>query len=396
MQAIILAAGKSTRCYPLSITRPKPLLPVANRPILFYHLDNCVGLAKEIILIIGYKGEMIKQLVGSSYNGIPVKYVNQKQAKGTAHALLQAAPLISSKFLVMNGDDIYARDDIHALASHENAVLVANREDPENFGVVEHKGEILIRISEKPKQPKTKLVNAAAYCFQKEFLSALEQTEPSERGELELTSAVNLYAETTNIHMHEVADYWYPLPYAWNLLDANEGILESMEAAEDGIIEEGVTIKGKLIIGKGSVIKAGTYIEGNVLIGENTSVGPNCHIRGSTTIGSNCKLGRVDIKNSIFMDRVYTKNFIFVGDSILGEGTNFGAGTLTANWRHDNSGVKSIVNGVLINSGRRKLGTIVGDWVHTGINTSIYPGRKLWPKVWTLPGEVVKQDIMHQ
>ncbi len=130
------------------------------------------------------------------------------------------------------------------------------------------------------------------------------------------------------------------------------------------------------------------------MVGENPTIGPKCHIRGSTTIGNNCKIGGVDIKNSIFMDNVNMKNLSFAGDSVLGEGVNFGAGTITANWRHDNKSVLSMVKGSLVNTGRRKLGAIIGDNVHTGVHTSIYPGRKIWPNLSTRPGYIVQKDLM--
>jgi bifunctional UDP-N-acetylglucosamine pyrophosphorylase/glucosamine-1-phosphate N-acetyltransferase len=101
----------------------------------------------------------------------------------------------------------------------------------------------------------------------------------------------------------------------------------------------------------------------------------------------------VEVKNSILMDRAATPHLSYVGDSVIGERSNLGAGTITANVRHDGKNVMSAVKGAQVDSGRRKLGAIIGDDVHTGINTSIYPGRKLWPNTSTYPGEVVRRDI---
>jgi UDP-N-acetylglucosamine diphosphorylase / glucose-1-phosphate thymidylyltransferase / UDP-N-acetylgalactosamine diphosphorylase / glucosamine-1-phosphate N-acetyltransferase / galactosamine-1-phosphate N-acetyltransferase len=394
MQAIILAAGKSTRCYPLTLTRPKPLLPLANRPLIFYHLEALVGLAKEIIIVIGYHGEMIKGVLGKSYQGIPIRYHVQKGLNGTGDALLQTAHLVKAKFLLINGDDYYSRDDLHKLARHENAVLVAERKDPEHFGVVASRNGRLVDITEKPKTPKSGLVNCAAYCFSHAFLEMLEHMKPTKRAELELPCAITKYADTAEIAVQKAEGAWYPLTHAWSLLEANQGVLAGLKASIEGTVEPGATVKGKLVLGPGSIVKAGAYLEGDILVGADTVLGPNCYIRGWTTIGSRCKVGNaVEIKNSILFDGAKVAHLSYFGDSVLGYNCNAGAGTITANLRHDNANVKSLCRGELIDTGNRKLGTIWGDGVHTGINTSIYPGRKLWPNATTRPGQIVDKDI---
>ena len=185
------------------------------------------------------------------------------------------------------------------------------------------------------------------------------------------------------------------LRYSWDLLAVNEELIDCIkEDCINGTVRERVTIDGKVIIGEGTVLLPGVYIEGNVVIGKNCKIGPNCYIRGNTHIGDNCHVGQaVEIKNSILMDNVSVGHLSYLGDSILGERTNFGAGTTTANLRHDGKNHHSKIDGKQIDTGRRKLGVIVGDNVHTGINTSLYPGRKLWTNTSTLPGEIVKKDI---
>jgi len=137
----------------------------------------------------------------------------------------------------------------------------------------------------------------------------------------------------------------------------------------------------------------GVYIEGNATIGKNCKIGPNCYIRGNTHIGNGCHIGQaVEIKNSIILSKVSIGHLSYVGDSIIAEKTNFGAGTTVANLRHDGKNHRSLVNGKSMDTSRRKLGVIVGEEVHTGINTTLYPGRKLWPHTSTLPGEIVKTD----
>jgi NDP-sugar pyrophosphorylase family protein len=146
---------------------------------------------------------------------------------------------------------------------------------------------------------------------------------------------------------------------------------------------------------QGTKILPGVVIEGDVIIGDNCKIGPNCYIRGSTAIGDNCHIGQaVEIKNSIVLSGTSVGHLSYLGDSILGEKVNFGAGTITSNLRHDGGAHRSPVEGRMVDTGRRKLGVIVGDGLHTGIHTAFYPGRKLWPMTSTLPGAIVDKDIL--
>ncbi|HJO94946.1 MAG TPA: hypothetical protein QF753_16220 [Victivallales bacterium] len=182
--------------------------------------------------------------------------------------------------------------------------------------------------------------------------------------------------------------------HPWDLLYVNEDIIGTLNENDiKGTIKDNVNIDGFVEIGEGTVLLPGVYIEGNAVIGENCIIGPNCYIRGSTYIGNNCHVGQsVEIKNSLLMNDVKVGHLSYVGDSVICEATNFGAGTITANFRHDGKNHKSFVKNKLIDTSRRKFGVIIGDGVHTGINTSFYPGRKLWPKVSTNPGEIVQKD----
>ncbi len=184
--------------------------------------------------------------------------------------------------------------------------------------------------------------------------------------------------------------------YPWELLEVNAHLLARLERSDyEGDVHPRVEVDGILIVGEGSRVLPGVYVEGCVIIGRECKIGPNCYLRGPTSIGDGCHIGQaVEIKASILMDKVGMGHLSYAGDSIIGTGTNFGAGTITANFRHDGRTHRSMVGGELIDTGRRKFGAIIGDNVHTGIHTSIYPGRKLWPDSSTLPGSVVQRDLM--
>ncbi|MCF7791107.1 MAG: hypothetical protein K9M56_03825 [Victivallales bacterium] len=184
------------------------------------------------------------------------------------------------------------------------------------------------------------------------------------------------------------------LNYSWDLLKINEVIIKQLDENKiAGTVRENVVIDGKITVGEGTVLLPGVYIEGNAVIGSNCKIGPNCYIRGNTHIGNNCHVGQaVEIKNSILMNKVSVGHLSYVGDAVLGEKTNFGAGTVMANLRHDGKNHKSIIDRHAVDTGRRKFGVIIGDNVHTGINTSFFPGRKMWPGTDTRPGETVSRD----
>lgn len=186
------------------------------------------------------------------------------------------------------------------------------------------------------------------------------------------------------------------LLYPWDLLQVNEQLVGALsENVHIGVVSPAAHIDGFIHVGAGSRILPGVVIEGNAVIGENCKIGPNCYIRGNTAIGDGVHIGQaVEVKNSIIGNGSSVGHLSYVGDSVIGNKVNFGAATVTSNLRHDGKNHRTSVAGSLIDTGRRKLGTIVGDHVHTGIHTAIYPGRKLGPNSTTRPNESVDKDIV--
>lgn len=396
MQAVILAAGKSTRTYPLTLTKPKPLLKVANETIIEHNLKQLDGLVDEVIIVVGYKAEMIKEFLGDKFGKIKIKYINQAETLGNADALKLAEKHITGKFILLFGDDFYSKNDIKKLLKHNNAMLAGEVENPQCFGVLKTKGGIFVEVAEKPEKFISNSVNIGCFIFTKKIFAVLDKIKLSERKEYELTDAYNLMAKKEKIKVVPVTDYWLPTTYPWNLLEANEFILGKIKTKKhkNAKIEKGAVLKGEIMVGNNSLIKAGSYIEGPVIIGDNCVIGPNCYIRGATAIGDNCHIGQaVEIKNSLIGDNTNIAHLSYVGDSIIGDNCNLGAGTIVANLRHDKKHIKSKVNGNPIDSNRKKLGVIMGDNCRIGINTSFYPGVKINPGLMTLPGEIIKKDL---
>lgn len=392
MKAVILAAGKSTRTYPLTLTKPKAMLPVANKTVIEHNLEQIQGIVDEAIIVVGYKKEMIKERLGDYFGRIKIRYVEQKEQLGTGHAAMLAKNFVDGRFILMMGDDIYSKMDIKRCMQHRWCVLVKRVNDPKRFGICVLKNGFLKRIVEKPKEFVSDLANTGFYVLDKRIFDV--DVKKSEREEFEIVDMINEFASAEKIFCEHVSDYWLPIGFAWHLLDANKFFVDRIKKKIKGKVERGCRIHGRIMLGKNSKILSGTYIEGNVIIGENCKIGPNCYIRGSTSIGNNCRVGQaVEIKNSILMDNSKIPHLSYVGDSVIGENVNLGAGTIIANLRHDNKNVKSMVKGCLVDTGRRKFGAVIGDNVHTGINTCIYPGRKIWPGKTTLPGEIVRKDV---
>jgi len=193
MQAVILAAGKSTRTYPLTINRPKPLLKVLDKSILEHLLDNLHGIVDEVIIIVGFKKEMIMEKFGSEYRGMKLFYAEQKEQLGTGHALQSAKPFLKDKFLVIGGDDLFAKKDFEKLAKHDYALLVHEVEDVTKFGAVVVEGKEVKEIVEKPDKNISKYANIGAYVLKKDIFNI--ELKKSARGEYELTDYITAMAK---------------------------------------------------------------------------------------------------------------------------------------------------------------------------------------------------------
>ena len=393
MKAVILAAGKSKRTRPLTLTSPKPLLTVANKPIIEWTLSQLKGLADEAVIITEKGNDQIKNHLGSSYGRLKLSYQFQRKQEGTGRAVLEAKKLVKGKFILLMGDDFYKKSDIKRCLNGKHCVLAKDIENVQGFGEIVAEGRTLKRIKEKPSRPGPGKANAGLYVLDQKIFGFCERLRKSPRGEYEFTEALNAFARKNHVAV-ETADFWTPITYPWNLLEANKTFLNDVKRKIDSKPEKGVTLKGKIQIGKNTTLRAGTYIEGPAVIGDNCDLGPNCYIRPHTSIADNCRIGAsVEVKNCIVMENSKIGHLSYLGDSVIGKGSNIGAGFIVANLRHDGQEIKSMVNGKLISTQRAKQGVIMGEGVKTGIGTLVYPGRKIWPGKTTLPGEIVKKDV---
>jgi UDP-N-acetylglucosamine diphosphorylase/glucosamine-1-phosphate N-acetyltransferase len=391
-----MAAGEGVRLQPLSFTRPKVMLPAGGKPILQIIIESLreSGIS-DICMVVGYLQERIREFFGDgSRLGVNLDYIEQKRARGTADATSLAKEFVDGEdFVLSNGDVLIKRDEyeklvkLHSNKSADVTMAVFQVDDPTQFGIAEstEEGEVT-KIIEKPAPGNTQssLANCGIYGLSSRIFRAIEKTGESSRGEYEITQSIQYLIDHENgrVITSRVKDWWIHIGKPWDLLEANEILLKeySDEYVLEGEVENSVTIKSQVKLGKGSILRSGTYIEGPAIIGENCDIGPNVYIRPFTSIGDKCRVGNAcEIKNSIIMRNTRIPHLSYVGDSIIGENVNFGAGTITANLRLDEKPIYVTVKGQRVNSERKKLGALVGDNVKTGIGVTIMPGVTIGP-----------------
>jgi UDP-N-acetylglucosamine diphosphorylase / glucose-1-phosphate thymidylyltransferase / UDP-N-acetylgalactosamine diphosphorylase / glucosamine-1-phosphate N-acetyltransferase / galactosamine-1-phosphate N-acetyltransferase len=392
MQTVILAAGQGTRLRPLSESVPKPMLPVAGRPIAAHVADAAVaGGSDELVFVTGYMADVVESYFGETYRGVPVSYATQEEQLGTAHAVRAAREHITEEFAVLNGDNLYDPESIAELFADGPGIGVFEVENPSNYGVLSTDAGRVTDIIEKPDEPPTNLANAGVYLFPAEAREFLD-VPMSERGEHELTDVLARVIEDYDVTPVEL-QRWMDVGRPWELLEANELLLGEEAGRIDGEVDPDATIDGNVVVEEGATVESGVTIEGPAYIGSGCSVGPNAYIRGATLLEGAVHIGQaVEIKNSVIMRGTNVPHLSYVGDSVLGRDVNLGAGTNVANLRHDGEDVKLTVKGERVSTGRRKFGVVVGHGAKTAINTSLAPGVTLSGDATTTPGEAVLRD----
>lgn len=394
MKGLVLAAGEGTRMRPLTSNIPKPLLPIAGKPMVVHTMEamrQC-GI-DQVYLLVGWRAQRLKNYLGDGRKlGIRIEYVTQEQRLGTAHAVGMLRDKLTDRFCCIYGDLVVSPSALRsaldkAISMRESVMCVAPVEDPSRYGSVTVSEGSITGIWEKSKTVRGNLINAGIYVLNPNIFDYIEQTEPSPRGEYELTDSLSLLMKKETLKAQLIETGWLDVARPWDLLAANEIVMKELVPGIDGEVEPGAVLKGPVHIGKGSKALSGAYIVGPTYIGEECEIGPNCFVRPSTSLGDRCKIGNaVEVKNSIIMSDTKVPHNSYVGDSVIGERCNLGAGTKIANLRFDERQVPVIVDGQKISSGRRKLGVIMGDDTKTGINATIEPGTIIEEEAIIGPG----------
>jgi glucose-1-phosphate thymidylyltransferase len=328
MKALILSGGKGTRLRPITHTSAKQLVPVANKPILFYTIEAVreAGIT-DVGIIVGDTHEEIKAACGDgSQWGVKITYIKQDEPLGLAHAVKIAEDYIAGDTFVMYLGDNLIRDGITDLVERfkeetpNSQILLAHVPNPCSFGVAELDGDRIVRLVEKPKEPKSDLALVGVYMFDSTVFEAVNAIKPSWRGELEITDAIQYLVDTNRrVNAHIIRGWWKDTGKRDDMLEANRIVLEDIETLVEGEVDQQSVIHGRVRIGEGSTV-TGSTIRGPAVIGRNCRV-VDAYIGPFTSINDNTIIERSEIEHSIILEDCVIEDLQGrMVDSLLGRG----------------------------------------------------------------------------
>ncbi len=403
--AIVLAAGRGERLWPLTSTRPKPLLPLPGGDTLLSRILGMLSSRVDGVVVVvskGAMGEAVRREVEG--RGFTVRFAVQDEPRGTGDAVaaaLRALPRSVDELVIVYGDLLFEHGMLDRLLSLKPPAVAAVRVDnPWEYGVLylDHRG-CLERVVEKPADAKPgDPINAGVYLLPRSAVEEhVAELKPSPRGELELTDVLAAIAREDCVRVAVDRWVWLDVGRPWDLFRAYELVWRERFGGLkgqiiEGEVEPGATLKGPVYVSANATIRAYSLVEGPAWIeGE---VGPFARIRPWTFMLEGSRAAtHVEVKASILMRGARAPHLNYVGDSIIGENVNLGAGTITANLRFDHANIRMVLKGKLVDTGRNKLGAIIGDYAQTGINVSLLPGVRVGAYSWIYPGAVVARDV---
>ncbi|WP_242987514.1 glucose-1-phosphate thymidylyltransferase [Anaerobacterium chartisolvens] len=329
MKALILSGGTGSRLRPLTYTNAKQLIPVANKPALFYIIEKVVNAnISDIGIIVGSTHKEVQSSVGdgSRWNA-RISYIHQKEPLGLAHAVKTAADFIGdSDFIMLLGDNLFDMglgsfiDGFYASGSNAS-VLLHRMDNPAGFGVAVVENNHIVRLVEKPPEPISNLIITGIYAFDKTIFDAIAKTAPSKRGELEITDAMQVMLDMGGSICYEITKGWWKdtgkLP---DLLEANQLMLDGLESSTYINRNNDCLCTGK-IIADSSVLITDSIIRGPVAIGSNSII-KGSYIGPYASIGSSVKVDGCEVENSIIMEGSKLRNIgKRVSGSLIGKNT---------------------------------------------------------------------------
>lgn len=331
LKGLLLAGGHGTRLRPLTYTGNKHMLPIANKPMLMYGLDQLRAAGIERIgVILGPLREGIREALGDgSKFQVQITYIDQPDPKGIAHAVLISHDFLgNSPFVVHLGDNLL-KDSVRDLSreflnSDADAMVVLTKvADPERFGVVEIKNGRIVRLVEKPKDYISDLALAGIYFFRPSIFQAIDGLKPSWRDELEITDAIQrLLDNKGKIIFHEVTGWWKDTGRPEDILEANRLVLDDLKASPKGKIEPGAKISGNVQIGRDARVLEGAVVIGPTIIGDSSEISNGARIGPYVSIGNHVTIRRAELENSMIFDGTLIDCPDRIVNSIIGKNSN--------------------------------------------------------------------------
>lgn len=311
MKGLILSGGKGTRLRPLTFTQAKQLVPVANKPVLFYGIEALIDAGiRDIGIIVGDTKEEIKEAVGDGEKwgkDVRIRYIEQPEPLGLAHAVLISEDFLGQEpFVMYLGDNILKSGIISLVKEFEehkpnSLILLTEVPNPEMFGVAELKNGRVKRLVEKPKKPLSNLALVGVYMFDHHIFEAVKAIKPSWRNELEITDAIQYLVEHGfEVQPHLVSGWWKDTGKIEDLLEANRLILEGIAGRVEGVVDENSRVNGEVIIEKGASVRS-SIIRGPAIIGADTEI-VDSYVGPFTSIQRNCRIFKTEIEHSIVLE----------------------------------------------------------------------------------------------
>jgi glucose-1-phosphate thymidylyltransferase len=308
LKGLILSGGAGTRLRPITHTSAKQLVPVANKPVLFYGIEALVdaGVTEIGIIIAPETGEEIREAAGDGSDfGAAITYIVQDKPAGLAHAVLTAEEFLDGSPFVMYLGDNLLRDGLRGLVSTfresepDALILLTPVEDPSSYGVAELDGERIVRLVEKPKDPPSNLALVGVYLFSPSIFEAARALEPSWRGELEITEAIQgLIDDGCRVQSEIVTGWWKDTGQLADMLEANRLVLEEIETRIDGDTDNS-RIEGRVVVEKGAVV-VGSVVRGPAVIGADARI-EDAYIGPYTSIAEGVRICRSEVEHSIVL-----------------------------------------------------------------------------------------------
>lgn len=327
MKGLILSGGYGTRLRPLTYSQQKQLIPIANKPILFYAIEDVLEAGvKEIGIVVGPNKEKVIEMVRSVDWDAKISFIRQEEPLGIAHAIKVSKDFIDGEpFVTYLGDNILKGGIVDYKKSFEESgadagILLSAVKNPQAFGVAEidNRGNVR-RLTEKPKEPPSNLALVGIYFLTETIFKAINHLKFSWRNQLEITEAIQWLLENSfKVNSTVVRGWWKDTGNPEDILEANRLVLDEIEPANKGEVEKGASVQRRVSIGNGTIIKRGSVVKGPSIIGEGCEIGPDTYIGPYTSIGNNCKIVNGEVESSIVMDGAFVNCSKKIVDSLIG------------------------------------------------------------------------------